>query len=103
MSSRLHNAVERQVQTHSQRLDIAASRFGRPSHFITRQQSRLALYQQNLLFAQRSGTFLAQGRLDLVGSRYKHAFQRATDRPKLRLGNAGMRLELLNPALVLKR
>ena len=103
MASRLHNAIERQVQAHSQRLDIAASRFGRPSHFITRQQSRLALHQQNLLFAQRSGTSLAQGRLDLLDSHFKQAFQRATDRPKDRLGNVGMRLELLNPALVLKR
>ena len=103
MASRLHNAVERQMQVHSQRLDIAASRFGRPSHFITRQQSRLALYQQNLLFAQRSGTTLAQRRLDLLDSRFKQAFQRATDRPKNRLGSVGMRLELLNPALVLKR
>lgn len=103
MASRLHNATERQVQAHGQRLDIAASRFGRPSHFITRQQSRLALYQQNLLFAQRSSTSLAQGRLNLLDSHLKQAFQRATDRPKDRLGNVGMRLELLNPALVLKR
>ena len=103
MASRLHNAIERQVQAHSQRLDIAASRFGRPSHFITRQQSRLALHHQNLLFAQRSGASLAQGRLDLLDSHFKQAFQRATDRPKDRLGNVGMRLELLNPALVLKR
>ena len=103
MTSRLQNAVDRQVQTRSQRLDIAASRFGRPSHFITRQQSRLALHRQNLLFAQRAGTSLARGRLDFLEAGLKKAVQRSTKLPNDRLNNACMRLELLNPALVLKR
>ena len=103
MISRLQNAVDRQVQTRSQRLDIAASRFGRPSHFITRQQSRLALHRQNLLFAQRASTSLARGRLDLLEAGLKKAIQRSTKLPNDRLNNARMRLELLNPALVLKR
>ena len=103
MTLRLQNAVDRQVQTRSQRLDIAASRFGRPSHFITRQQSRLALHRQNLLFAQRASTSLARGRLDLLETGLKKAIQRSTKLPNDRLNNARVRLELLNPALVLKR
>lgn len=103
MTSRLQNAIDRQLQTRSQRLDIAASRFGRPSHFITRQQSRLALHRQNLLFAQRASTSFARGRLDLLEAGLKKAVQRSTKLPNDRLNNAGMRLELLNPALVLKR
>ena len=45
MASRLDNATERRVQTSNQRLDMAASRFGRPSHVVTRQQARLALHR----------------------------------------------------------
>ena len=103
MATRLDNAIVRQVQIQNQRLDIAASRFVRPSHFITQQQSRLALHRQNLQHAQRSGLWLAHNRLDLLESRFKPALQRSTSLPGDRLNNAGMRLELLNPALVLKR
>ena len=103
MTSRLQNAVDRQLQTRSQRLDIAASRFGRPSHFITRQQSRLALHRQNLLFAQRASSSLARGHLDLLESGLKKAVQCSTRLSYDRMDNARMRLELLNPALVLKR
>ena len=103
MASRLGNAIDRQVQTSSQRLDMAASRFGRPSHFITRQQARLGLHRQNLEHAQRTGASLARHRLDLLDARFKQSVQRSTQQPNDRLTRAGMRLELLNPALVLKR
>ena len=103
MAARLQNAVDRQVQTRSQRLDIAASRFGRPSHFVTRQQARLAMHRQNLLHAQRNGLLLAKGRLDSLEVRLGNAVQSSTKQPKDRLSHARLRLELLNPALVLKR
>jgi exodeoxyribonuclease VII large subunit len=103
MTSRLENALDRQIQTSSQRLDMAASRFGRPSHFITRQQARLGSYGQNLLHAQRTSTSLARGHLNLLDSQFKQAVQRSTRLPNDKLNHAGVRLELLNPALVLKR
>ena len=103
MAARLDSAIERHLQTHNQRLDIAASRFGRPSHFLTRQQARLALHRQNLQHAQRTGLSLARNRLSLLESRFMPAVQRSTQQPSDRLNNARMRLDLLNPALVLKR
>ena len=103
MGNRLHNAIERQVQTKSQRLDIAVSRFGRPSNFITRQQSRLALYQQHLSHAQRTNTSRLSNRLNLYEVGLQQAVQRSTSVPKDWLTNVSVRLELLNPALVLKR
>jgi exodeoxyribonuclease VII large subunit len=103
ITSRLESALDRQIQTRSQRLDMAASRFGRPSHFITRQQARLGSYSQNLLHAQRTSTSLARGCLDSLEAQFKQAVQRSTRLPYDRLNNAGVRLELLNPALVLKR
>ncbi len=103
MAARLDNAAERQIQASNQRLDMAASRFGRPSHFITRQQARLALHRQNLNYAQRTGLALAHNRLDSLESRFRQSVQRGTRLPSDRLTSAQVRLELLNPALVLKR
>ena len=102
-TNRLRSAIERQVQTKSQRLDIATSRFGRPSNFITRQQSRLALYQQHLQHAQRTSNSHLHNRLNSCEAALKQAVQRNASVCKDRLTNAGVRLELLNPALVLKR
>jgi exodeoxyribonuclease VII large subunit len=103
LASRLQKGIDRQLEASSQRLDIAASRFGRPSHFVTRQQARLALHQQNLAHAQRTALNRIQNRLDLTQARFGQAVARSTSQPKDRLGNASMRLELLNPALVLGR
>ena len=103
MASRLDNATERQLQASNQRLDIAASRVARPSHFITRQQARLALHRQNLVHAQRTVLSRAHVRLDLLESRFKPSVQRSTRLSIDRLDNALVRLELLNPAWVLKR
>jgi len=103
MALRLDNATERQVQTSNQRLDMAASRFGRPSHFITRQQARLALHRQNLQHAQRNGLSLARNRLDMLEARFKPSVERSTKLQNDRLDTARLRLELLNPAWVLKR
>ena len=103
MGNRLRNAIERQVQAKSQRLDIATSRFGRPSNFITRQQSRLALYQQHLLHAQRANTSHLRNRLNSCEVELQQAVQRSASVSRDRLTNASVRLELLNPALVLRR
>jgi exodeoxyribonuclease VII large subunit len=103
MASRLDNGVNRQLQTSNQRLDIAVSRFGRPSHYITRQQARLTLHGQNLQYAERTGLSLAHNRLDLLEARFKQSVQRSTKLPNDRLHNARVRLDLLNPAQVLKR
>ena len=102
-TKRLRSAIERQIQTKSQRLDIATSRFGRPSNFITRQQSRLALYQQHLLHAQRTSNSHLHNRLNSCEAELKQAVQRNASLCKDRFTNASVRLELLNPALVLKR
>ena len=51
--SRLQNAVDRQMQSNSQRLDRAAARASQPSHLITRQHARLGGIAQNLSHAVR--------------------------------------------------
>ena len=103
MATRLQNGLDRQVQTSSQRLDIAASNLSRPSHYVTRQHARLALYQQNLQHAQRTTVNSLQNRLDAMKTRLSQAVARGSALPKDRLTQANMRLELLSPQLVLRR
>lgn len=103
MATRLQNGLDRQVQTSSQRLDIAASNLSRPSHYVTRQQARLASYQQNLHHAQRTTVNSLQNRLDAMKTRLFQAVARGSALPKDRLTQANMRLELLSPQLVLQR
>ena len=103
MATRLQNGLDRQVQTSSQRLDIAASNLSRPSHYVTRQHARLALYQQKLQHAQRTTVNSLQNRLDAMKTRLSQAVARGSALPKDRLTQANMRLELLSPQLVLRR
>ena len=103
MATRLQNGLDRQVQTSSQRLDIAASNLSRPSHYVTRQHGRLASYQQNLHHAQRTNVSSLQNRLDAVKTRLSQAAARGSALPKERLTQANVRLELLSPQLVLER
>ena len=103
MATRLQNGVERQTQASSQRLDIAASRFGRPSHFVTRQQARLMSHQQRLKHAQSALASRHLNRLDLLKTRFAQAMAGSQVQRQATLYNAGMRLELLNPQLVLQR
>ena len=103
MARRLGNGVDRQLQAASQRLDIEASRFSRPSHFITRQQSSLAAYGQTLVHAKETMLTRRKTSLEQLAGRLPKAASIAVEREKHRLGAAGLRLELLNPGLVLKR
>ena len=103
MALRLQNGIDRPLQANSQRLDIAVSRLGAPSHFITRQQARLALHRQNLEHVQRAGFARLKTRIELLDTRFKQAIKSSTMHPRVRLENAQLRLDLLNPGLVLKR
>jgi exodeoxyribonuclease VII large subunit len=103
IATRLQNGVDRQVQASSQRMDIAASRFSRPSHFVTRQQARLAGHQQNLQHAVRTSLGELHNRLNRYQTRFGQALASSAAQPRTRLEQAGMRLDLLNPQLVLQR
>lgn len=103
LDTRLRNGVDRQVQTSSQRLDIAASNLSRPSHYVTRQHARLASHHQNLHHAQRTTVNSFKNRLDAMKTRLSQAVARGSALPKDRLSQATMRLELLSPQLVLQR
>lgn len=101
--SRLRDAVLRHVDRQSQRLDLAASRLGRPSSLAHRQQMLLASVQQRL---QHSAHLSLQSRriaLDRAGQEVLPALRRALQRVTDRHHRAEVRLGLLDPTLVLKR
>ncbi|MGH8829477.1 MAG: exodeoxyribonuclease VII large subunit [Polaromonas sp.] len=101
--SRLQNGVDRQMQSHSQRLDWAASRVSRPSHLVTRQQARLAGLAQNLRHAMRSTVNREQLRLQSLGTEFPREMAGSLQRSRQRIERAQLRLELLDPKLVLRR
>lgn len=101
--TRLQNGVDRQMQTHNQRLDWAASRVSRPSHLITRQHSRLTGLEQNLNHAMRSTLQHHRGRLQALETDLPREVEANLQRSRQRVERAQLRMELLDPKLVLKR
>ena len=101
--SRLQTAVDRQVQGHSQRVDRAAARISQPSHLITRQQARLWGMAQRLNHATQR--LVERERQALRRLEPKMAREVAANllENRHRLDQAGLRLELLDPMLVLQR
>ncbi|MDQ3060686.1 MAG: exodeoxyribonuclease VII large subunit [Pseudomonadota bacterium] len=100
---RLQNGVERQMQSHSQRLDWAASRVSRPSHLVTRQQARLAGLSQGLNHAMRSALRQEQVKLQALETDFLKDIAASLQRSRQQLERTQLRLELLDPQLVLQR
>lgn len=103
LSDRLGDAVQRQLDLRHQRLDQAAARLGRPSGLVGRQQVQLARLAQQmqhgvLLKLQR----LAQSHKALEAD-LGQSIGQALSRQRERLDRAALRLDLLDPRLVLQR
>ena len=103
ISARLEEGLDRQLHASSQRLDLTATRFGRPSHFVTRQQARLVAHAQDLLHASHSGLSRLGAHLQALESGLPKASTSALQKKQWQLANVHARLESLNPKLVLKR
>lgn len=101
--SRLQNAVDRQIQAHSQRLDWAASRVSRPSHLVTRQQARLDGLAQSLRHAMQSTMQYKRLRMQSLSTDFPREMAGSVQRNRQQLDRAQLRLELLDPKLVLQR
>ena len=100
---RLQDAVFRRLDQQSQRLDLTATRLGRPSALVGQQRLRLASGKQRLELA--SLHYLKQRKQDLQGlaANLPDAMQRGLSRRDERLARASLRLGLLDPTLVLQR
>ncbi|MGE0332509.1 MAG: exodeoxyribonuclease VII large subunit [Ramlibacter sp.] len=103
VAGRLHDAALAYVDRQGQRLDLAASHLGRPSGLVARQQLRLSQHAQQLRYGVRSGVLAHRGRLDDLRQRLDAALRGATQAAATRLDRARLRLDLLDPRLVLQR
>ena len=101
--TRLQNGVDRQMQSHNQRLDWAASRAGRPSHLVTRQQAHVAGLAQALGHAMQSTLTHERLRVQLFGNNFPREMAANLQRSRQRIERAQLRLELRDPKLILQR
>ena len=103
MERRLQDALTRQLDRQSQRLDNASARLGRPSGRVAGQQQRLAASGQKLQAGLRHALARRQQHLDHLAQQLPSALQRGLASQSQRLARATLRLELLDPHLVLQR
>ena len=101
--SRLQNGVDRQMQTHQQRLDWVSTRVSRPSHLVTRQQARLTGLSQRLAHALKSSVAVQDGRVEELARHFPKGLAQSLAHNRRQLERAQLRLELLDPKLVLQR
>jgi exodeoxyribonuclease VII large subunit len=103
LQERLQDGVSTQLDRCHQRLDLAVSRLGRPSARLARQRLDLATQAQRLRHAVTHVQVRLRRDLQLLESVWPRAGSRALQAPAQRLERAGLRLQLLDPRLVLQR
>ena len=103
MENRLQEALMRRLDRQSQRLDTLSARFGRPSALVGRQRLTLTSQAQRLRFAV-AHVLSRQGQgLQVWEHRLPGQAGAALALMQQRLERAALRLELLDPSLVLQR
>lgn len=100
---RLSDAVLRQLDRQGQRLDRAVARLGRPSERMSSQRLRLAASAHGLQSAARHFLQTKEQHQQRLATQFPTALQRAWQQQAQRLERAGLRLNLLDPHLVLAR
>ena len=100
---RLSSALHRRLDAGAQRLDVAASRLGRPLARMGEQHMRLGRAAHRLRYAVLGRLGSASARLPLLEAQLKRAVQARSERAAQALERSRLRLELLDPRLVLQR
>lgn len=100
---RLSDAVLRQLDRQGQRLDRAVARLGRPSERLASQRLRLAASAHGLQSAARHFLQQKEQHQQRLALQLPTAVQRAWQQQAQRLERASLRLNLLDPHLVLAR
>lgn len=103
LAQRLHSGVQRQLDQRQQRLDHLAARLGRPSGLAARQQQQLAARAQRLRHAMLLKLQQLAHAQQALEADFPLKLQRALDQRRQRLEHAAVRLQLLDPRLVLQR
>jgi exodeoxyribonuclease VII large subunit len=99
----LREAVRARLDTAGQRLDLAASRLGRPLARMGGQQLRLGRAAHRLRYAVMARLDRDKGRFQATEIQLKHAVQTRLQRAAQLFDRSRVRLELLDPRLVLER
>jgi exodeoxyribonuclease VII large subunit len=102
-ATRLQSALGRRIDGASQRIDVAAARLGRPSSRMGSQQLRLARAAHRLRHAVAGRVQSANAVLPAARSALSAALANRLRRSHERVDRDRMRLELLDPRLVLQR
>jgi exodeoxyribonuclease VII large subunit len=103
MEGRLRDVLRRRVDLAGQRLDVAASRLGRPLARLGAQQMRLGRAAHRLRYAVLGRMQAQAARFAAVDSKLKQALRLRLQRAAQVLDHSGLRLELLDPRLILQR
>ena len=99
----LQTVAHRQLDTQEQRLDRAQARLGRPSEGLGTEKMQLMRLQQRLQSGLRLHTQRCQNELAVLASGMARGLQQTPSTARERLNRAALRLELLDPKLVLQR
>jgi exodeoxyribonuclease VII large subunit len=103
MECRLRDAVQRKLDVHAQRLDRVAARAGRPSGVVAGHALRLQHMAQTLKVAQQTCVQEARRDAEAASDRFTNGLHTAARKAQDRMAQAGLRLRLLDPNLVLQR
>lgn len=103
MRDRLRDAALRRLDRASQRLDQAAAHLGRPSGRTAQQHLRIERQAQRLRSALAARTRGAHDEVAVAGERLRTVVAARLDRAARRCERLELRLQLLDPRLVLQR
>ncbi len=101
--SALQTIAHRQLDTQAQRLDRAQARLGRPSEGLNTEKMQLLRLQQRLSQAMQTRTQRCHNELATLASGLARGVQQTPATAHERLHRAELRLQLLDPKLVLQR
>ena len=103
LAGRLQNGVQRQLEQRAQQLDQASARLGRPSGLVAAQHQRLAQLAQRMRQAVLLKLQLLAHTQQALEADLPQKIQRSLAQRQQRLERAALRLQLLDPRLVLQR
>lgn len=103
LADRLQDGVQRQLDQRGQRLDQWAARLGRPSGLAVREQQRLAQLAERMRHATLSKLQQLTHNQKALEADFPQKLQRTLADHHQRLERAALRLQLLDPHLVLQR
>lgn len=103
LATRLGDGVQRQIEQRSQRLDQVAARLGRPSGLVVREQQRSARLAERMRRAVLLKMQLLAHNQQALEAGFSVKLQQSLADHRQRLERAALRLQLLDPHLVLQR